>query len=67
MRLKVSLLTDNNKRIANKVYGSEVNFGNYKEVALILNDLRNFNQQVIDKAIKQMELSKSDWDAALRI
>lgn len=60
-KLRVKIKGD---RPGNDRYINEVNAENYKEIALVLNDLKNLNLP-IDKAIKEMKSSKSDWDIAL--
>lgn len=50
----------------NDRYVNEINGENYKELALVLKDLKNLNLPV-DKAIKEMRLTKSDWDIALGV
>ena len=48
-----------------KTYSNEVNASNFKDIALVLKDLKNLNLP-IDKAIKEMKSStKTDWDMAL--
>ena len=64
MKLKVVIKLDNHQRGSAAVYATEINANNYKELALILNDLKSFNLP-IEKAIKEFNLSKSDWEAAL--
>lgn len=49
------------------LYENEVNAENFKEVALILLDLSNYNIP-IDKAIKEyLRMKKTDWEAAIGI
>ena len=48
----------------NDRYVNEINGENFKEIALVLKDLKHLNLP-IDKAIKEFKLSRSDWDAAL--
>ncbi len=64
MKLKVVIKADTHKKGNSAIYANEVNGSNFKEVALILTDLKNFNLP-IEKAIKEFNLSKSDWEAAL--
>ncbi len=64
MKLKVVIKSENHKKGNNAIYANEINGSNFKEVALVLKDLSNFNLP-IEKAIKEFNLSKSDWDAAL--
>jgi hypothetical protein len=47
-------------------YKNEINGSNFKEVARVLKDLKEFNLP-IDKAIKEYRKTKSDWDAVLGI
>jgi hypothetical protein len=64
--LKIWLKTDNEGQPGSKTYGNEVNGKNYKDIALVLKDLKNLDLP-IDKAIKEFKKSKSDWEAALQI
>lgn len=52
-------LRDNNCKYKNKISAKD-----FKEISLVLNDLKNIGLP-IDKAIKEYNLEKSDWDAAL--
>lgn len=45
-------------------YKNKVHAEDYKKISLILSDLKNLGLP-IDKAIKEFNLEKSDWDAAL--
>jgi hypothetical protein len=66
MKLKVVLRRDKSGQGASS-YNNLVNAENYKEVALVLLDLKN-NSVPIDKAIKELRnLEKSDWDYAIGI
>jgi len=62
--LKVNLLS-NGKVPGKSQYKNKVNSENYKEISLVLNDLNNLGLP-IEKAIKDFNLKKSDWEAALR-
>jgi hypothetical protein len=62
-KLKVKLRGNNP---GNDRYVNEINGENYREIALILADLKNLNLP-IDKAIKEFKSPKNDWDAALGI
>lgn len=64
MKLKVVIKSNNHKKGNSAVYANEVNGKNFKEIALILNDLKNFDLP-IEKAIKKFNLTKSDWEASL--
>jgi len=64
MKLKVVIKSETHGKGNSAVYATEVNANNYKELTLVLNDLKNFNLP-IEKAIKEFNLSKSDWEAAL--
>jgi len=64
MRVKVVIKSENHQKGQNAIYATEVNGNNHKELALVLKDLNNFNLP-IEKAIKEFNLSKSDWEAAL--
>ena len=66
MKLKVRIKEDIRSESKQKVYDTEVNALNYKELALIFTDLKNFGLP-IEKAIKEFNLSKSDWNIALGI
>lgn len=61
--LRVSVKSDNTE-VGNKQYQNKVNAKDFKNISLILLDLRNLGLP-IDKAIKEFNLKKSDWDAAL--
>ena len=63
-RLKVSIRTDSRGVPGSRTYNNEVNAENYKDIALVLKDLKNLDLP-IDKAIKEFKLAKSDWDIAL--
>ena len=64
-RLKVELVSENSEA-GNKQYRNKINAGNYKEISLVLTDLRNLGLP-IEKALKEYKREKSDWDAALGI
>lgn len=64
MKLQIRIKGDSKEIPGNKFYSTEVNAKNYKELAIILIDLKNLNIP-IEKAIKEFNLSKSDWEAAL--
>lgn len=64
MKLKVVIKSERHKKGDSALYANEVNGNNFKEISLVLKDLKNFNLP-IDKAIKEFNLSKSDWEAAL--
>jgi len=61
--LKVSLKSDNSN-VGNKQYQNKINANNFKEISLVLTDLENLGLP-ITRAIKEFNLEKSDWDAAL--
>jgi hypothetical protein len=61
--LKVSVKSDNSN-VGNKQYQNKINADNFREISLILTDLRNIGLP-IDKAVSDYKLKKSDWDAAL--
>lgn len=65
MILKVKLMQG--KGAGTKVYSNEVNSEDYNQLALVLNDLKVIYGLPVDKAIKKLQLSKSDWDAALGV
>lgn len=63
--LKVSVENDNS--LAGKSqYRNKVNAENFKEVALVLEDLKNLGVPV-EKAFKELKVRKSDWEIALGI
>lgn len=64
MKLKVVVKSDNHKKGTAAVYANEINAKNFKDISLVLRDLDNFNIP-IKKAMKDFNLSKSDWEAAL--
>ena len=65
-KLKVSIKSAEN-RPGNHKYENEVNGDNYKEIALILMDLSNYNIP-IEKAILEFnKMRKTDWDAVIGI
>ena len=65
-RLKVSLKSDN-KGAGNHSYFNEVNANNFKEIALVLSDLKSHSVP-IDRAFKELKDSKrSPWDDVLGI
>lgn len=66
MKLQVRIKEDSKGVPGNKVYSTEINAENFKEIALILVDLKNLDLP-IEKAIKEFNLSKSDWEASLGI
>jgi hypothetical protein len=59
LKVKIKGNTPGNDR-----YHAEVNGDNFKEVAVVLNELR-IQGIPIDKAYKESKIPKSDWDAAL--
>jgi len=61
--LKVNLKSDNTD-VGNKQYQNKVNAMDFRKISLILSDLKNLGLP-IDKAIKEFNLKKSDWDTAL--
>jgi hypothetical protein len=63
-KLKVILKADTKQGAYD--YNNEVNALNYKDIALILKDLKRF-EVPIDKAIKQFNLDESDWDKMLSL
>lgn len=64
MKLKVVIKSERHKKGSTAMYANEVNANNFKELALVLNDLKNFDIP-IEKAIREFSLSKSDWEASL--
>ena len=65
MKLSVKLKPDNSFK-GSCTYKNEINGENFKELAQMLRDLR-FHNAPIDKAIKEYNRGKSDWDSALPI
>jgi hypothetical protein len=65
VKLSLKLKGDNSFR-GSCTYKNEVNASNFKEVARVLKDLKDFDLP-IDKAIKEYRKAKSDWDAVLGI
>lgn len=63
-KLKVVLKADTKQGAYD--YNNEVNALNYKDIALVLRDLKNFNIP-IEKAIKEFNLTKSEWDNMLSL
>ncbi len=61
--LKITLQSDNS-HAGNKQYRNKINAMNFKEISLILTDLKNLGIP-IEKGIKEFRLKKSDWDAAM--
>jgi len=59
--LRIVLKGDIKNLPSNKVYATQVNAQNYKEVAMILEDLERMGVP-IKKAIKEFNLRKSDWE-----
>jgi hypothetical protein len=64
-KLKVWMKSESNSSPGSKVYSNEINADNYKEIAIVFRDLKNFGKPV-DKAIKEYKSKNSDWDEALR-
>lgn len=65
-KLKVSLKGDNSSA-GNHRYHNEVNAENFKEVAIVLSDLKNLGLP-IDKAVKELNHNKrNDWDDLIGI
>lgn len=62
MRILTIILNESKNRPA--TYSNQINADDFKKIALVLRDLRNLGVS-IDKAIKEDNLSKSDWDIAL--
>lgn len=62
VKLKVALKSG--KYVGAYSYKNEINADNFKDIAMILNDLKNLNLP-IDKAIGEFNSKKSDWDAVL--
>lgn len=65
MILKVKLMQG--KGAGTKVYSNEVNSDDFNQLALVLHDLKNIYGLPVEKAIKKLQLEKSDWDASLGI
>lgn len=65
MILKVKLIV--NPKRKESVYSNEINSEDYSQIAQVLKDLKVLHNLPIDKAIKKLSLSKSDWDASLGI
>jgi hypothetical protein len=63
-KLRIFLKTQNRNTSGNNVYKNEINADNFKEIDLVLRDLKNLGLP-IDKAIKEYNSKKSDWDASL--
>jgi hypothetical protein len=63
-KLKVILKADTKQGAYD--YNNEVNALNYKDIALILKDLKRFNIP-IEKAIKEFNIKESDWDNMLSL
>jgi len=61
--LKVSVKSDNSN-VGNKQYHNKINAENFREICLVLTDLENLGLPM-KKAIKEFNLEKSDWDAAM--
>jgi len=64
MKLKIRVTTDRSNSEGNCLYKNKIEGKNYKELAIILNDLKNIGLP-LDKAIKEYKLTKSDWEVAL--
>lgn len=64
MKLKVSLKSECKGIPGRKGYTTTINASNYKEISLVLKDLK-FQGLPIEKAIKEFKLSNSDWEIAL--
>jgi len=65
MILKIKLLVSSGRK--ESIYTNEVNADDYSQIAQVLKDLKVLHNLPIDKAIKKLSLSKSDWDASLGI
>jgi 5S rRNA maturation endonuclease (ribonuclease M5) len=66
MKLKVSLMSGNAGSSGRTSYYTKINADNYKEIYLVLLDLDRKGLP-IKKAIKEFNLSNSDWNIALGI
>lgn len=64
MKIKIRIIDGHKEKNSNTVYKTEVDAKNYKELSKLLIDLRNLGLP-ISKSIKQFNLIKSDWNAAL--
>jgi len=62
--MELSVKVKENRSDEYTKYKNKVHAKDFRKISLILSDLRNLGLP-IDKAIKDFNLEKSDWDAAL--
>jgi len=60
----LSVKLKENKSDNHTKYNNKINPDNFRELSLVLKDLKNLGLPV-EKAIKQFRLELSDWDVAL--
>ena len=63
--LKVSIQSEGNNP-GKKQYKNKVNANNFKEISLVLTDLKSLGLP-IEKAIKDFRMKTSDWDSILGV
>jgi hypothetical protein len=64
VQLKITL--KENRSDKHTKYYNKINPNNFKELSVVLEDLKNLGFP-INKAIRELNQRKSDWDAALRL
>lgn len=62
--LKVKLSTGKGGKGEKLIYQNKVSAKNFREVALVLEDLKNLDIP-IERSFKEMKIQRSDWERSL--